>query len=73
MNTESVSVRWCWSNDSLIILLWIQSPCQLDDVEAMIREDTGYEADMSTAEFVDVNAPKRSSKQVTKSGNTSHL
>lgn len=39
------------------------SPCQLDDVEAMIREDTGYEADMSTAEFVDVNGPKRSNKQ----------
>ncbi|XP_052223491.1 myb protein-like isoform X2 [Dreissena polymorpha] len=27
------------------------SPIHLDDVEAMIREDTGYEADMSTATF----------------------
>ncbi|XP_045175051.2 myb-related protein B-like isoform X2 [Mercenaria mercenaria] len=38
------------------------SPCQLDDVEAMIREDTGYEADMSTAEFVDANRSKKPNK-----------
>ncbi|XP_060557661.1 myb-related protein B-like isoform X2 [Ruditapes philippinarum] len=39
------------------------SPCQLDDVEAMIREDTGYEADMSTSEFVDhINASKKQSR-----------
>ncbi|KAL4225405.1 Myb-related protein A [Mactra antiquata] len=42
--------------------LGLQSPGHLDDVEAMIREDTGYEADMST--FVDVNASKKTNKMV---------
>jgi hypothetical protein len=31
----------------------------------MIREDTGYEADMSTSEFVDhINASKKQSRMV---------
>ncbi|XP_052802522.1 myb-related protein A-like [Mya arenaria] len=34
------------------------SPVQLDDVEAMIREDTGYEADMSNAETAEVTVSK---------------
>lgn len=41
----------------------LASPGQLDDVEAMIREDTGYEADLSTAEVVDPYVPKKQNKQ----------
>ncbi|WAR01962.1 MYB-like protein [Mya arenaria] len=48
-----------------------QSPVQLDDVEAMIREDTGYEADMSNAETAEVTVSKANKRSKSLIGDTS--
>jgi len=48
---------------NLFLQFFAQSPIQLDDVEAVIKEDTGYEADMSAADYVDA---AHSSKHVSR-------